>query len=883
MNKTLLLAACLALFIQMKAEALVKNATTEFSRFSEMVVAPIAADDSYTIDEDTDLTDDVSENDTNAPTDVYIVITDVSNGTLSLNSDGTFTYMPNQDFFGTDVFVYEVCNNLNECSEATVTIEVSPINDAPVTETIVYEADFNGVLNASVTNAITDVDDTVLIYTLDETTLNGTLVFNEDGSFTYTPFTNYSGTDSFTYTVCDPHSACVEAIAQLLIIDPDEMPTVVDDQYTLDEGTVFSGNVGDNDSDPDGDELTFSVEVGPLHGVFVLQQDGSFTYEPNQYYYGQDTVIYRACDPTPFCAFGMVVFTVLPLNSAPVAVDDYVVGEQNDVLVYNVSNNDFDPEGDLLVYSLVSGVTQGTLDFNANGSFTYTPNQDYYGQDSFQYEVCDNEYCDSAFVFITIDQINFTPIAVDDLYSTTQGSPLSADVSTNDNMNNGGEGTYSVVTDVTNGVLLLNADGTFAYTPAPGFFGTDVFTYSVCNPNNLCDEATATIVVDELNTIPVAQDDFFTIPEDGFLFASVATNDSDADGDVLTYTVEIGVNHGTLVFNDDGSFTYTPNLNFFGTDNFTYTACDLDGNCDVATVTIVVTSVNDAPVANDDFYTTEQNTEVSGFVGNNDTDVDDNQLVYTIDNLPTNGAIIFNSDGTFIYTPNAGFIGTDTFTYTACDDEGLCDTATVTITVVEAQQPIPQVVIDQYTTNEDEVLYGDVSINDINTGGFIYTVVQQPSNGTVDMGASGSFVYTPNPDYNGFDEFVYQACDLIGNCYQATVNIIIVPMPDDDLRIPLGFSPNNDGTNDKFIIENIDSYPNNKLSIFNRWGNVVYEKAPYTEATSWDGTSDVGAVSFGSMVPEGTYFYVLDTGPSTLNEGKSEKKSGYIVVKYESK
>jgi len=846
-------------------------------------IIPVAEDDSFTTDEDTELTADVSDNGGIDPDFTYTVSTDVGNGILTLNADGTFTYTPNENFFGTDVFTYTVCNLLNECDEAIVTILVNEINDSPIAGDDLFEADFNGSLTASVAENDFDPDGDELVYTLDESTQNGGLVFNTDGSFTYTPDADFEGQDSFTYTVCDSENECAGAMVSLIIINAEEMPIAVDDDYTIDEDTELTGNVGDNDSDPEGEELTFSVVIDANNGTFTLDSEGSFTYVPITNYAGQDTVIYSVCDPTDHCVLGMVVITIVPVNDAPNALDDEVVGEQNDILTNNVSANDYDVDGDVLTYSLVSDVANGTLTFNSDGSFTYNPNVDFFGNDTFEYEACDAELCDTAVVSIVIDQAFANPIAIDDTYSTDEGTGISGNVSDNDGLTDVGDVTYTVSDGVNNGVLVLNEDGSFTYNPNTGFFGTDVFEYSVCNENNNCDEAIVTIQVNELHTLPIAVNDTLTVTEDGFLLGSVVVNDSDADGDDLIFTLEIDVAFGTLVLNADGTFTYTPNPNFFGTDTFVYTVCDDDGNCDMAIVIITVTPINDTPGAVDDLYTTFENQSVSGSVGINDVDIDGVNLVFTVSDNPDNGMVVMNPDGTFTYNPNPDFSGTDSFTYTVCDTGGLCDAATVTIEVLPVEEPQPVAVLDQFTTNEDEALSGDVSINDINLDGYIYSVLSEPSNGTVIMNEDGTFTYMPNQDFNGFDEFVYQACDMIGTCYNATVNIIIVPQPDDVLEIPLGFSPNGDGTNDKFSITNIDSYPNNKLSIFNRWGNIVYEKAPYTAATEWDGTTDSGGVSFGSMVPEGTYFYVLDTGPSTLNGGKAEKKSGYIVVKYESK
>lgn len=844
---------------------------------------PEAVADGFETDEDVTLEADVSLNDTFSPGDEFSVVQQPENGLLIFNLDGTFTYTPFENFYGSDSFIYTICNATDECDEAEVVITIFAVNDAPMATDATYTVDFNDVLYASVVDDVVDVDDSDLVFSLVEDVTSGTLILNADGSFTYEPDAGSMAWDSFVYSVCDLHDACDTATVTIFVVDVNESPVAVDYDFDTDEDETLSGDLAEQVTDPNGDDLSFYAYTETEHGVLQVNEDGTFTYTPEQDYNGSDSFIYQVCDTENYCVIANVTITVLPVNDAPVAVDDNVFGEQNDVVEYNVGVNDYDVDGDNLSFALVAEPEFGEITFNADGSFTYSPTIGFYGEDSFQYSVCDQELCDTAMVYLYIDQVLFGPEAIDDFYSVNQGSTLSGDVSENDNMHNGGEGVYSLLVDASTGELELNADGTFSYSPYSGFFGVDSFTYQVCNNNAPCSEAVVTITVIELNTIPVAVDDFFTVEEDGFLAGDVSVNDDDEDGDILTFHVELSTNYGTLNFQDDGSFSYSPGLNFFGTDHFTYSVCDDNGNCDLALVTITVTPVNDAPVAEDDYFEMDQGDILTGYVGDNDSDVDDNQLTFSLLNEAFNGSVEFHSDGTFLYIPNSTFFGEDFFTYTVCDPHGLCDIATVFILVHEGEMPGPEAVNDQFTTNEDEILYGNVSWNDIGLDGYIYSILQNPNHGMVVMETDGSFVYTPNKDFNGFDEFVYYACDMIGNCYNATVNIIIVPQPDDDLEIPMGFSPNGDNVNDKFVIANIDSYPNNTMTIFNRWGNVVYKQSPYSYDNAWDGTSDSGAVAFGSMVSEGTYFYVLETGPSILNSGKSEKKSGYIVVKYESK
>jgi large repetitive protein len=171
----------------------------------------------------------------------------------------------------------------------------------------------------------------------------------------------------------------------------------------------------------------------------------------------------------------------------------------------------------------------------------------------------------------------------------------------------------------------------------------------------------------------------------------VLANDTDADGDALTAGMPTEPANGTLVLNADGSFTYTPDAGFNGNDTFTYMAHDPDGGMDTATVTVTVAAAppppppdNTPPVAVDDAYATDFETALNvaapGVLAN-DTDADGDALTAGMPTEPANGTLVLNADGSFTYTPDAGFSGNDTFTYMAHDPDGGMDTATVTITV----------------------------------------------------------------------------------------------------------------------------------------------------------------------------------------------------------
>jgi len=707
--------------------------------------APVAVDDFGTTPEDIPFNGStVLSNDTDVDTgDVLTVNTTPAstpaNGTVVINPDGTFVYTPNSGFNGSDTFEYEVCDNGTPqlCDMAVVTITIDNVNDQPTalddTDTTPEDTPLNG---ATVLGNDTDIDgNNLTINTTPITNVsNGTLVINPDGTFLYTPNPDFNGTDSFVYEVCDdgvnPANLCDMATVTITVTPVNDPPVAVDDS-------------------------------------------GTTTYTPNADFNGMDSFVYEVCDNgTPIeCATATVNITVTPLNDAPLAVDDAETTPEDTPINSDVTPNDSDVDGDNLTVTTtpVAPPANGILTLNANGTYTYTPNANYFGTDSFEYEICDDGspvLCATAVVNITIDSVNDAPVAVDDAETTPEDTPITSDVTPNDSDVDLADNLTVNTTPIAapaNGTLVLNANGTYTYTPNPGFFGTDTFEYEICDDGtpSLCATAIVTIDVTSVNDQPVAVDDGDTTPEDTPVTLDVLVNDSDADtADNLTVTTTPVTQpaNGTVALTPGGPATYTPNPDFFGTDTFEYEVCD-NGSpilCDVATVTITVTPVNDAPVAVDDSETTSENTPVSSDVSPNDSDVDGDPL--TVNTTPitdvSNGTLVLNANGTYTYSPNAGFSGLDMFEYEICDNgtPALCDMATVTISIGAVNDP-PIAVDDAATTPEDTPLNGasvlandsDIDIGDVLT--VTTTPVTNVTNGTLVLNADGTYTYTPNPNF----------------------------------------------------------------------------------------------------------------------------------------
>lgn len=508
-------------------------------------------------------------------------------------------------------------------------------------------------------------------------------------------------------------------------------------------------------------------------------------------------------DPAELTIAELPVADDCPPNTVPDAQDDELSTVQDLSMSGTVAANDSDADGDTLMFFVEEGPASGSLEFENDGSYIYTPDPGFSGDDSFTYEVNDgNGGTDVAEVCIHITageecvvivpDLNEPPVAVDDANSTLQDTAVSGSVSVNDSDADGDALMYFVDVGPVNGSIVLNQDGTYTYTPDPGFRGTDWFTYEVNDGNGGTDIAEVCIdvtAVDECvlepdpNQPPDAVDDGFTTQEDTPFSGTVASNDSDPDGDTLVFFVEEGPVNGSIVFNQNGSYTYTPDPGFSGTDSFTYEANDGEDGTDVATVSIVVESApNDAPIAVKDYNTlTSCEVLVAGNVLENDSDANCDGLTVTLMSTASNGTVTLDSDGNYTYTPDAGFIGHDVFTYEVSDGNGGTAVAEVCIEVTEYVNETVTAVDDVNQTDFETAVSDNVLTNDTDSYGdaLVATLVTGTSNGTVTLDADGSYTYTPNPGFSGQDTFTYEITDQDCGTDTAVVTIDVAPDPNE--------------------------------------------------------------------------------------------------------
>jgi hypothetical protein len=727
---------------------------------------PTAADRAITTAEDTPVEFTISATDPEGEA-LRFTASEPDHGTIAV-SGSTLTYTPDANYQGPDSATITVSDG-ELTATATVTITVTPVNDAPVAvdDSAAAAEDTAATITAAALVANdTDVDGDPLTISAVGAAVNGTVAL-AGTDITFTPAADFVGDATFEYTVSDG-TATDTAVVTVAVGGANDPPVAVDDIATTAEdtaATLTAATLLANDTDAEGQTLSLTAVSGATNGTVALA-GGTVTFTPAANFAGTAGFDYTVSDGAATDT-GRVTVTVTPVNDAPVAVDDTATTTEDTAATLTAATllaNDTDAEGATLTVTAVSGATNGTVAL-AGTTVTFTPAANFSGTAGFDYTVSDGTATDTGRVTVTVTAVNDPPIAVDDTATTVEDTAATLTAATllaNDTDAEGATLTLTAVSGATNGTVAL-AGTTVTFTPAANFAGTAGFDYTVSD-GTATDTGRVTVTVTAVNDPPVAVDDTATTAEDTAATLTAATllaNDTDAEGATLSITAVSGATNGTVALAGT-TVTFTPAANFSGTAGFDYTVSDGTAT-DTGRVTVTVTAVNDPPVAVDDTATTVEDTAATITAATllaNDTDAEGATLTVTAVSGATNGTVAL-AGTTITFTPAANFSGTAGFDYVVSDGT-TTDTGRVTVTVTAVNDP-PVAVDDTATTTEDTaatLTAATLLANDTDGDGDTLTItaVGGATNGTVAL-AGTTVTFTPAANFAGTAGFDYTVSD----------------------------------------------------------------------------------------------------------------------------
>ncbi|PWI55257.1 hypothetical protein B5K03_04980 [Rhizobium phaseoli] len=728
-----------------------------------------------------------------------------NHGALVNNNNGTWTFTPDANYNGPVSLSYTVTDGHGGSVPASQSFTLDAVNDAPVlsgnaatlaagTEDTPYT-----ISAADLLAGFSDVDgDQLSVSGL--TANHGALVDNNNGTWTFTPDANYNGPVSLSYSVIDGHGGSVPATQSFTLDAVNDAPVLSGNAATLAAGTedtpytISAADLLAGFSDVDGDQLSVSG-LTANHGALVNNNNGTWTFTPDANYNGPVSLSYAVIDGHGGSVPASQSFTLDAVNDAPVLSGNAAtLAAGTEDTPYTISAADLlagfsDVDGDQLS---VSGLTanHGALVNNNNGTWTFTPDANYNGPVSLSYSVIDGHGGSvPATQSFTLDAVNDAPVLSGNaatLAAGTEDTPYTisaADLLAGFSDVDGDQLSVSGLT-ANHGALVDNNNGTWTFTPDANYNGPVSLSYSVIDGHGGSVPATQSFTLDAVNDAPVLSGNAATLAagtEDTPYTISAAdllAGFSDVDGDQLS-VAGLTANHGALVNNNNGTWTFTPDANYNGPVSLSYAVIDGHGGSVPATQSFTLDAVNDAPVLSGNAATLAAGTEdtpytisaadlLAGF-----SDVDGDQL--SVSGLTANhGALVDNNNGTWTFTPDANYNGPVSLSYSVIDGHGGSVPATQSFTL-DAVNDAPVLSGNAatlaagtedtpYTISAADLLAGfsDVDGDQLSVAGLT------ANHGALVDNNNGTWTFTPDANYNGAVSLSYTVTDGHGGSVPAS-------------------------------------------------------------------------------------------------------------------
>lgn len=741
---------------------------------------PFAAADVYSVNQDTAFNGtSVLANDTDLDNNVINGATlqsSPSHGTLTLAPDGTFNYIPNAGYVGSDSFTYfanDLANTESSRVSGRVNLHVGTTNQLPVASPATINATTNTGFNGTL--AGTDANGDSLSFAAGATApTHGTVTINPDGTYLYTPTNNFTGIDSFSFRTNDGTGNSVDSTVNVNVgaAGPNVAPVLSRSTSVTAMNTAVNGSL--SATDVNGNPVTFSAgSTAATGGTATVNPDGTFTFTPNAGFTGIGTFSYRANDGTLNSTESIGRVQVGMQNSVPTVSSAAVSTNTN--TAFNGQLTSSDANGDPLTFAAGStAATHGSVAINPDGTYVFTPTAGFTGPATFSY-IASDSIGNSLSATQTVNVgagIGQAPVGTATSISTNTNTAFSGTLA--GTTSTGNDLTFAAgTTQAAHGTVTINPDGTYTYTPTNNFTGVDTFSFTANDGTLTSQNANVTVHVGGTNTLPTVTNATFSTNTNSAFHGTLTG--IDADGDPLTFSAGTAATaNGTVQINPDGTFTFTPSNNFTGAGTFSFKANDSIGNSTDATATVNVgAGLNQAPIGTSTSITTASNTAFRGNLEANDAN--GNNLTFAAGTTAAaHGTVVINSDGSYVYTPTNGYVGPDSFSFTA-NDGTANSTNTIVNVNVTAANTAPTVTTGTGTTTVGTNFTGSLSPlgTDPENNMLTYSAVTQPAHGTLALNPDGTFTYTPTAGFSGSDSFTFRANDGTLNSNVGTFNLTV--------------------------------------------------------------------------------------------------------------
>ena len=698
-------------------------------------------------------------------------------------------YFPNKDFFGTDEFRYVAFDGPLESNVITLKIDVENINDAPTfVDGELYRVAIEDQLTKIDLEEALDVDGDQLTYTIVDTPSNGYLekCFESDISCFYKSDPDFFGKDRISYMASDGQYNTKVKIVNIDVRPSNDRPAFADTTInvsTYEDQTKKVATAFATDAEQSGKDLNYIItsfpRLGTLSNCGKGTSEWSCTYSPAPNLNGFDSFSIVAVDDSGEQSEPLVfAINVIPVADAPFFANKKVSVSGNEDTVITIrleAARDYD--NDIKSYNIKTAPQKGTLYGCLNNTMdlicTYRPEKDFYGPIQFSYEVVDKSGLKATMpVELKVNPVNDRPYIVFKnkvekvTEDTTLRFNLSRIVDVDDDVH-----TYYNFSATKQGRLSCSASAC-TYVPNTNFYGTDTFTYTVRDSGGLTDNGRVTLSVEEVDDAPAVMDVEYDLYEDNKRVFNIPRA-IDLDTANLTYELVSGPSKGKLsnclVGNKIANCVYTPNGNFYGKDEFTYSVKD-SINVVKGKVIFNVLPVNDNPYwidkSNKIIELYEDTPKVLNLDAANDLE-DGANVEYVLISAPVNGLLevdCFKARKLNCkYTPKANYYGTDSFKYKAMDSAGVSTTVKTYTLDIKPVNDVPVTRNIEVVVVEDSAKRFNIpkAVDDNNK--LTYATVKSPVNGVVTqcftLNKINNCLYTPNKDFYGDDVLIYSIDD----------------------------------------------------------------------------------------------------------------------------